>query len=161
MWWKYVKRLRVSWCWKASLTGTYPAKAHISIMNFHLLSQKMASRMRWSVHFQCTPFSWRLIKFCPTALCFRATIKPGTKSQLINSTWQNIKTKHRKWGGLCLVDYFFVVTMLRGNKSRIVGKPDCFPFKWSHICQGPEFMGTAAELSMWVTPIKDLPNLLF
>ena len=41
----------------------------------------------------------------------------------------------------CLVDYFFVVTMLLGNTSYTVGKPIYFPFKWCHICKEHVFGG--------------------
>ena len=33
------------------------------------------------------------------------------------------------FGHLCLVDFFVVVTMLLGNKSYTVGKPEASPFK--------------------------------
>ena len=52
-------------------------------------------------------------------------------------------TKHstQKKGNFCLVDYFFVVTMLLGNKSYTVGKPVYFPFKFCHICKEYAFGG--------------------
>ena len=59
-----------------------------------------------------------------------------------------------------MADYFFIVTMLLGNKSYTVGKPVYFHFKWCHICKEHALMGLSA-LSMWVAPMKNLPNLLF
>ena len=39
------------------------------------------------------------------------------------------------------VDFFFVVTMLLGNKSYTVGKPVYFPFKWCQICKEHALVG--------------------
>ena len=38
-------------------------------------------------------------------------------------------------------------------------KASLFPFKWYYICEEHAFVVWAAELSMWVVPMKDLPNL--
>ena len=46
--------------------------------------------------------------------------------------------------------------MLLGNKT--VGKPVYFPFNWCDICKEHAFGGWAAELSMWVAPMKNVPN---
>ena len=61
-----------------------------------------------------------------------------------------------------LVDYFFVVEKLLcllSTKSHTDGKPVYFPFERCHICKENAFVGGAAELSMWVAPIKNLLNL--
>ena len=52
------------------------------------------------------------------------------------------------------------ITLVLGNKSCTIGEPVYFPFKWCHICKEHVFVGRAAELSMWVAPVKGLPNLL-
>lgn len=50
--------------------------------------------------------------------------------------------------------------MLPGSKSYNVGNPVCFPFECCHVCKENAFVGGAAELSMWVVPMKNLPNIL-
>lgn len=48
---------------------------------------------------------------------------------------------------------FFVVTMLLANNSYTVTKP-------VYICKDHTCVGWAAELSIWVAPMKHFPNLL-
>lgn len=38
-------------------------------------------------------------------------------------------------------------------------KPVYPPFKWRHTCQKHAFVGWAAELSVWVAPMKNVTNL--
>ena len=59
-----------------------------------------------------------------------------------------------------MIDYFFVVTKLLGNKAYTIGKPVYLPFKWCHICKEHAFVERAAEMRMLVAPMKDLSNLL-
>lgn len=50
--------------------------------------------------------------------------------------------------------------MVLGNESYTVGRADYNPFKSCHICKECVFVGCAAELRMWVSPMKGLTNLL-
>ena len=49
-----------------------------------------------------------------------------------------------------MVGYFFVVTMLIGNKSFTIGKPVYFHSKWCNICKEHAFVGWR-----WVAPMKN------
>ena len=74
-------------------------------------------------------------------------ILAGKSPQQLYSSHTNPKryrlkhSHHKQQGHLCLVDYYFVVTMLLGNKSYTFGKPVYFPFKWCHICEEHVFVG--------------------
>ena len=69
-----------------------------------------------------------------------------------------IYTGKTKFGNLCLVDYFSVVTMLIGIVFYIVGKPVYLPSQWCPTCKDHAFVGWAAQLIMWVAPKKNLPK---
>ena len=56
---------------------------------------------------------------CVRLLCMKSTIQINIAQNVCD---------------MC-VFYFFVVTKLLGNEPYTVGKPVCFPFKWSHICK--------------------------
>lgn len=64
-------------------------------------------------------------------------------------------------GNLCLVEYFFVKSMLFSNQSYAVIRLDYFSLKWIHIFNEHVFVGWAAELRMWLAHMKSLPNLLY
>ena len=65
---------------------------------------------------------------------------------------ENLELHSKTWGNVCLVGYFFVVTVLPGNKS---WNPDYFPFKRGHICKKTCICG----MSLGAAPMKDLPNI--
>ena len=47
----------------------------------------------------------------------------------------------KKFGHLCLVDYFSIITMLIGIVFYIVGKPVCLPLQWCPTCKDHAFVG--------------------
>lgn len=67
----------------------------------------------------------------------------------------------------CLVECFFVLTLLLGNNSYTVGKPAYLPFKWCHISEGLLIcvMSSRAELvfahERLTTISQPVPNMFF